>query len=61
MTDDTLAINPRMRIFYAGGLFVAGWQPMDKISIVLSESDFVLLSVIGNENYQSQIVKKFCC
>ena len=59
MIDDTLTINPRMRIFYAGGLFVAGWQPMDKMSIVLDESDFVLLSAIGNENYQSKIIRKF--
>ena len=59
MTDDTLAINPTMRIFHAGGLFVAGWQPMDKMSIVLNESDFVLLSVIGNANDQSEIIKKF--
>jgi len=59
MIDDTLDINPTMRIFHAGGLFVAGWQPMDKMSIVLNESDFVLLSIIGDPDHQSKIIRKF--
>jgi radical SAM superfamily enzyme YgiQ (UPF0313 family) len=59
MVDGTLTINPAMRVFHARGAFFAGWQPMDKVPIALSESDFVLLSVINDANHLADVVRNF--
>ena len=59
VVDDSLTINPQARIFHAEGRFFAGWQPMDKPSVPLSESDFVLLAVLNNTTRRSDVVPTF--
>lgn len=46
-------------MFHAQGTFFAGWQPMDKPSVPLTESDFVLLDVMSNTTDRPEIVRRF--
>ncbi len=59
MVDDTLVVNPTMRIFHSKGTFFAGWQPMDKASTSLTESDFVLLDVANSINRHADLIRTF--